>query len=416
MGAPPSDVAEGPYSAFRAIDAVARFFRRAAQRGPLALVLEDVHQAEGAALDLLEHLQRSIGDSKLLIVASCRPDEGRDREQLRALLDGALPHARSLDVAGLTKTEVSRWFDSAGGATDSHELSERVARATDGHPLLIANLLRALPVDFGAADLEQALARELFIPRNLSTSIRAGLDDLDKDSLELVRVASVLGEEPWLPVLGDLLQSSPAELGPALDRVLRAGVLERRESGRLRFTHALIRELLYRDLASERRLSLHAAAAGALSARLEDHPELVVEAAHHALAASPCVKVDETIELLVKAAGWARRRLAFGLAAEHLRGALQTLDLGGPAPRKRAELLLDLTRNLHLAGRAEEAVRASNELYEIGHAGENGEYMAAAVLGDYEIRQEAALVDLVFHDKLARRRGRPRPLLGVTRP
>jgi DNA-binding winged helix-turn-helix (wHTH) protein/tetratricopeptide (TPR) repeat protein len=400
LGAPPSEVAEGPYSAFRALDAIARFWRRASERAPLALVLEDVHLAESAALDLLFYLQRLLWDSKLLLVATCRSAEGRDRKQLRALLDGELAHARTLLVSGLTKSEVSRWFDSLGGAADARELSERVARTTDGHPLLITNLLRALPSDFGAADLEQALARELFIPENLSTSIGKELERLQPEVIDLVKTASVLGEELWLPVLADLMQVAPADLGPALDRALRAGVLQRHESGRLRFTHALIREHLYRELDAAHRLSLHAIAASAFSARLADHPELVIEAAHHAVAASPCVRVDETVELLVKAASWARRRLAFGLAAEHLGFALQTLDLGGPAPRKRAGLLLDLAQNLHLAGRAEEAVRAYQELYELSAANDDHNGKAESLVGEYDVRREAIIADGVFQQRL----------------
>ena len=404
---PPSEIAEGPYSAFRALDAVARFFRRAAEQNPLALVLEDIHLADGAALDLLEHLQRSLAESRLLIVATCRSLEARERRQLRALLEGTLPHGRTLELGGLTKGDVSRWFEHAGGAADALELTERVTRTTDGHPLLIANLIRALPSGFGAAELEQALARELCIPENLSASIRKQIECFEPDVIELLRTASVLGEEVWLPVLAELRQCPPSELGPPLDRALRGGILERRESGRLRFTHALVRDHLYGELDSARRLELHVAAAAAFSRRFDDHPELVVEAAHHAMAASPMVKVEETVELLVKAADWARKRLAFGLAAEHLQWALQVVDLGGPAPRRRAELLLLFAQSLHLAGRVEEAVRAYHELYEIGDANDDGEHMALALLGDHEIRQEAATVDSLFHAKLGRVMSRP---------
>jgi DNA-binding winged helix-turn-helix (wHTH) protein len=404
-----SGLAEGPYSAFRALDAVARFWRRASERGPLALVLEDLHLAEGAALDLLEHLLRSISSSMLLVVATGRAVEARQRKQLRALLEGAVLHTRTLELAGLTKRDVSRWFHSAGAVDDANELTERVTRATDGHPLLIANLLRALPPEFDAADLDQALARGLFIPDNLSASIRAELERLESEALAFVRTASVLGEEPWLPVIAELMQCASGKLGPALDRALRAGILERHDSGRLRFTHALVRDHLYGSLEPSRRLELHAAAAAALSARLQDHPELIVEAAHHAVAASPGANVEGTIALLVKAATWARRRLAFGLAAEHLRWALQTLDLGGPAPRLRAELLLQFAQSLHLAGRAEDAVRAYHELYELGEANDFDDVLAAGIFGDYDIRLEAVLVDPRFHARLAGAVSRPRP-------
>jgi DNA-binding winged helix-turn-helix (wHTH) protein len=400
VGAPATELTEGPYSGFRVLDAVARVCRSASQRRPLALVLEDAHLAEDSALDVIEHLYRSITDSRILLLVTARATEARERAKLRALLDGASLHARTLELRGLNKTDVSRWFEGAGAAADAHDLAERVTRVTDGHPLLIANLLRSLPPGFGAADLEQALARTLFIPENVSSSIRAELERLDPDVLELARTASVLGEEPWLPVLADLSERAPAALAPVIDRALLAGILERREAGRLRFRHALIREISYRGLTSERRLALHAAAASAIQARLESHPELIVEAAHHAMAASPCVEVNETVDLLVRAADWARRRLAFALASEHLRWALQTLDLGAPAPRRRAELLLKLAQSLHLAGRTEDAVRTYHELYEIGEANGYRDYQAEALLGGYDIRREGIIADATFQRRL----------------
>jgi hypothetical protein len=400
VAVPPSDITEGPYSAFRALDAVARFLRRATDHSALALVLEDVHLAEGAALDLIEHLQRSIAESNLLIVLTCRPGEAHERKQLRALLEGTLPRVRTLELGGLAKLEVARWIESAGGSVSSLELTERVTRTTDGHPLLIANLLRALPGGFSAADLEHLLTRELFIPENLGTTIRKDLERLEPETLDLVRTASVLGEEAWIPALAALRRTSPATLGPALDRALRTGIFERRESGRLRFTHALIRELLYRELDSAHRMELHAAAARAFANRLEDHPEFVIEAAHHAMAASPSVNVDETVELLVKAAGWARRRLAFELAAEHLRWALQTLDLGGPAPHKRAQLLLLFAQSLHLAGRVEDSLRTYRELYELSFAHAYQDRLTDALTGDFDIRVEATIADNDYQQRL----------------
>lgn len=389
---------EGPYKTFRVLDAVCKFWRRCAQNEPLVVFLEDLHLADEAALTLLELVCRSIGQSRLLLVATCRTREAGSRPVLRAALEGALPHVSCIELRGLPESDVAGWLAALAGAQLGSRIPGLVQRATGGHPLLIGNLVRRLPRNFTSDDL--SLLRELRAPEPIAASIRAELGRLSAPALALLGLASILGEVISLPALAELARATLSDTMLTLQEAIHAGFLLLAAGGRLRFSHALLQDTLYHDLDPGQRQDLHRAAGQAFRERLAEHPEYITQAAYHFMAAMPRVDLDDALALSLQAAEWARRHVAYGQAVEYYARALQLLELGEISPRRKAELLRELGRMQHLAGHSDDAVRSYGDLYELSRRNDFHDLEAAALLGHYETRLELTISEQAFHVRL----------------
>lgn len=402
---------ESAYAKFRLLNAVCKFWERAARSTPLMLVLEDVHLADGDALELLEFACRSFGQTSLLLVATCRTLEAGMRHTLRSALEGALPHVQCIELTGLAESDVVSWLEASGGMRRASRIGGPVQRATAGHPLLIANLVRLLPRGFGTEDLQ--LLHELRAPEPIAASIRAELATSGEAVLELLRLASILGEVVSLPVLASLAGTSLDDVMSRLEEPLRRGLLRLTGSGRVCFAHALVQNTLYRDLAPTRRQELHLAACAAFRQRLFERPEQVVQAAYHSMAAVPHVDLEDALELALRAAGWARQHLAYAVAVEYYARALHLLELGEFGARRRCELLQELARMQHLAGHSDAAVATYDELFELSRQADLPAMSAAALLGHYETRLELTVLDGAFHVRLRETLARVRDRNGL---
>jgi predicted ATPase len=109
---------------------------------------------------------------------------------------------------------------------------------------------------------------------------------------------------------------------PLVDSAVRAAVLEDDESGHLRFSDDLFRDVLYHRLPAAKRSALHLSAAGLL----EQHPSpaaTAAEIAYHRSMAWPLGDRDRAVAALTEAAREATARTAFDEAAAHLRRAVE---------------------------------------------------------------------------------------------
>ncbi len=229
------------------------------RRRPTVAVLEDVHWADDATLDLLRFLGRRLGGTRAVVIATYRRDEVGPRHPLRAAL-GDL--ASSSDVARLSLGPLSREAVrrlAAGSGVDPDELY----RLTAGNPFFATEVVAT------AGDR---------LPTTVSDAVgaRVGrLPDVARTTLESASLVGVVVEPALLAELG-----SSAE---AIEACLSGGLLHELE-GRLAFRHELTRVAVADTISGPRRRGLHAA----VLAALERVPELqsdLATLAHHAAAA-----------------------------------------------------------------------------------------------------------------------------------
>ncbi|MFG2108940.1 BTAD domain-containing putative transcriptional regulator [Micromonospora chersina] len=239
--------------------------RAAARRGPVLLVLDDLHRADEDTLDLLAALFTGPEPvtGPVLAVGTYRATG------ITPALTGALARlARTEPVrvylGGLAEAETAHLVRAVAGPAD--EDTVRVLhRRSGGNPFFARELARLLAAE-GAAALDT-------VPAGVRDVIRHRLAQLPEPTRTVLRQAAVLGRDLDADVLAAL--AGEEAMLDAVDRAAQAGFLT---PDGTRFGHILVRDTLYTDLSAPRRARWHAAVGAALE-RLR--PDDVTALAHH---------------------------------------------------------------------------------------------------------------------------------------
>jgi predicted ATPase len=230
--------------------------------GPTLAVLEDVHWADEATLDLLRFLARRLDRTATLLLATYRDDELARVHPLRIVL-GDVGAERRIALPPLSAAGVRALAE--GSEVDPVELY----RLTGGNPFFATEVLAAGAVGVPESVRDAVLARA------------AGLSESGRNVLD---AAAVIGGRVELELLEVVLDESPY----ALDECLAAGVLQADRSG-VSFRHELARRAVEEALDPVKSLGLHERVLRALlaagiadAARLAYHAELARDTARRA--------------------------------------------------------------------------------------------------------------------------------------
>jgi DNA-binding winged helix-turn-helix (wHTH) protein/tetratricopeptide (TPR) repeat protein len=337
---------------FRFIDSLASFVRRAAERWPIAIMIDDLQRADPPTLQLLCFLAREIEGSRVLLAAATRPwgngSEDPDRRHPYALA----PLAHTIELHGFARSEIAHFLEQRLRSLPPEQVVEQLAQRTGGNPLFLEQILRESPLCVLDAP-----------GRGLRAAIERHVQVLSEECRGTLRAASVLGREFSLEVLRDVSSGNAERLLAGLQAAVASGVLQHRPGGldSYRFAHVLIREALYLELSIAERARLHWQAGLALEARgAGANDAMVSELAEHFVAGAAAdgrerrERRERALHYTLRAAGVARRCLAYEDAARHLDRALELLDTGAD-PRQRLGLLLEQGELLKSAGRARDA-------------------------------------------------------------
>jgi predicted ATPase len=183
--------------------------------------------------------------------------------------------------------------------------------ATAGNPFFVDEFLRSLLAD-GVLDFDAS--GPLRIPAGVRSVVRQRLGILPRVDVEVLDVAAVIGRTFDIATIAAATERSTGDVLRSLTAALRHGVVEQ-HSGRLaefRFRHAVIREVVYEELAPERRLAIHRRVGCALEARSRSDPDrYAAELAHHFLMAAPLADDARFIDYATQAARRALDRMAY---------------------------------------------------------------------------------------------------------
>jgi DNA-binding SARP family transcriptional activator len=280
------------YVLFRAIEGL---LAAVCERGPLVLVLEDLHWAEIATVSLLRRLLTSPTGPPLMLVGTYRGRELANDHPLRELLADLHrePQVLRLELEGLQTRDVATLVAglSDGPANSADELLARsLERNTNGNPFFITELVRGLN-DNGALVNERGHVRlkadsDLTgqLPISITETLSRRMARIDADVERCLQVGAVFGDEFDINLMSKIGDFGP--IGVALDDAVKAGVLiEGGEPGRFRFAHTLFQRYLYGELGAARRAALHGQVALALERALDTGRSSAADVARHWLAA-----------------------------------------------------------------------------------------------------------------------------------
>ncbi|HEX6870821.1 MAG TPA: AAA family ATPase, partial [Micromonosporaceae bacterium] len=336
---------------FRLHAAVSRWLARAAAQRPLALVIDDLHDADSETMSLLTSVATGLDASATLLVTAFRPAEGQPRlvDTLAAL---ARLHPHRLNLAGFGPAEVERLVSLVCGEPVDHDTARLLTERTGGNPFYVRESARLLAA-------EGALVAISEVPEGVRDVLRRRTARLPPAAVSVLRLAAVVGREAEVDIL---LAAADTDEGGVLDACeagLIAGLLDEPAPGRVRFVHALVRDTMYTDLSLLRRARMHARVADALRAL---RPDDVSALAHHYAHAAGAGAAALAVEYSVRAAALAQRRYAHDAEVSLLRQALHSLTRGSAAePDDRDTREVDLLGQLLRAQVRAGAVAAARE-------------------------------------------------------
>ncbi len=254
-----------------------RFVEALADERPTVLVFEDLHWADDALLDFVDHLVDWATGVPLLVVATARP-ELLDR---RPGWGGGKRNAIAVSLAPLDDVETAQLISALleRPVLPAETQAKLLARA-GGNPLYAEQFARMLA--------ERGDAGE--VPETVQGIIAARLDALPPDEKGLLQDASVIGKLFWtgaLEAVSSIDQREAEQLLHALER--KEFVYRQRRSSvagetEHAFAHLLVQDVAYSQIPRAARADRHRLAAGWIESlgRTEDRAELL---AHHYLAA-----------------------------------------------------------------------------------------------------------------------------------
>jgi class 3 adenylate cyclase len=357
-----------PVPAEEAAWAFRRLLEVLAGRGPLVVVLDDLHWAEPTLLDLVEHVADFARAAPILLVAIARPEL---LEQRPGWAGGKL-NATTVLLEPLGEAESAELLDSLAGPAALPEAARRgITRAAEGNPLFLEELLAALVEEgrlrredgrwVAAADLAT-----LGIPPSIQALLTARLDRLDGADRAILERASVVGQVFEGSAVVELSPPErrhelPGRLGTLVRRELLRRVPSRlADDEGFQFRHQLLRDAAYDSIPKQTRAELHERFASWLERtagpRLREVEEILGYHLERAwgyrvelgMAGDGDRRLAEAAATRLGAAG--RRAMARGdlpAAANLLERAIALLADGDPARR---ELLVELADVLVTTG------------------------------------------------------------------
>jgi class 3 adenylate cyclase/tetratricopeptide (TPR) repeat protein len=302
-------------------EALLRQVEGLSQQQPVLMVFDDLHWIDPSSRELLDRVMERVAEWPVLLLAMFRPE-------FQPPWIGQ-PHVTMLTLARLDRRNTATMVANvAGNAMLLAEIVEEIAERTDGVPLFVEELTKAVlesGVQAGVA-LSAASHAGLSVPATLHASLMARLDRLGQDAKDIAQTGAAIGREFGFGLLASTTDLPEPQLHEALDRLTSAGLLFVRGTppeATYIFKHALVQDAAYGTLLRGRRQALHTRIAATLEDRF-----LEIVLAQPALLAQHCVAAglaEQAVAYWRKAGQQAMDRSAMTEALAQLRKGLDVL-------------------------------------------------------------------------------------------
>jgi len=352
---------------FLLFDDIATIVEYASQRCPLLLVLDDLHEADTAALQLLLFLARVLPRLRALIVGTYRESEAR-RIELAPILFGELAReGHRIPLHGLRNDDVRELIRHAAGTDPSGIVVDAVQGTAEGNPFFVDALVHQWRADGGQVDCLDPTLLRLRLPERARQVVAQRLSRLRDETRRVLEAAACLGLEFDAYLLAAIVEPA-SHAATALEeaRIQEVVAPPTGFSTTWRFAHALLRESICDDLGRPERAQLHLRIAEHLQAKLVPFPSSQLPAlAYHLREALPLVRASSVVDAAEGAARHLFSTLAFEQAAVWYTQAISIAEAAAALPERVPTLLLGLTHAWHRAAvpeRAREAVQRAQQL------------------------------------------------------
>ncbi|MES0881085.1 ATP-binding protein [Roseibium sp. SCP14] len=367
----------------RTLEALINQLTELAAHQPVLVVLEDAHWIDPTTLEMIERSLDVVGDCSVLVLLTSRPDNQPE-------LAGH-PHVTRLTLNRLGRAGLKDIIKRLGGEDLPQETIETIIARTDGVPLFVEELTKAV--------LETG---ETTIPASLHDSLMSRLDRFP-DVKEVAQAAACIGREFDFGLLVQIVDRKEPELASALDRLIAAELVFRRGStaaGGFIFKHALVRDAAHESLLKRKRQELHGKLVDVLERREDVIPEVL---ARHAEAAG---MAEKAIGHWSAAAALAMDRPAYKEAISSYQAAIdliQGFEEGPEWQRRELELQVKLGQALiaNLGYQAPAAMNAFERALELAEAIGEAQLLVPCLFGLWAGRYIGNKPSLEIADRMA---------------
>ncbi|MCP3802446.1 AAA family ATPase [Allokutzneria sp. A3M-2-11 16] len=330
--------ASSPSVRFRIYRAMRELLDVLAKDTSLVLALDDLHWADRASIELMEHLLRHPPRGRVLIAAAYRPRQLAPQLSTALLLANTQWYFEVVEVAPLTLAETADLLELGADDPRLTDLFE----ASRGNPFYaealseVATEARYLPGVF----------TEGSAPPAVLAALRSELYRLSAVVRRAAGAAAVLGD-PFTPdLVAEVAELDLPTAVAALDELVRQDVIRVSAGGsQFGFRHPLVRSVTYGDTESVWRFAAHRRAADALRAR---RSPVLLYAHHLERSAQPG---DHDAASVLSSAARSVLSTAPDTAASWLQTALRLLPTGEPYDAQRIELLSNLATAFSAIGK-----------------------------------------------------------------
>jgi len=246
---------------------------------PMLMLYEDAHWSDPTSTELLDLIVARTVSLRLLLIVTFRPEFtapwiGRPHVSLLSL--NRLPRReRGAIIAGVT-----------GGKSLPQEVAEQIIDRTDGVPLFVEELTKAviesgMLTDLGDRYVAKGPLPSLAIPATLHGSLLARLDRM-APVREVAQIGAALGRQFSHDLISAVATMPQSQVDGALAQLVSAELVYRRgvpPDAEYTFKHALVQDAAYQSMLKSRRVVLHARIADVLERSLPEpvEPEAELE-------------------------------------------------------------------------------------------------------------------------------------------
>lgn len=247
--------------------ALAAWVRAEASLVPVVVRIEDAHAIDRESRRAVAAMVRELQGLPVAFLVDWRPGERHASEGLD--LPAGVPYLE-VELGALNERDLARLVEAIAGAPPAPSLVRLVAERSGGVPLFAEQLVRLLhdegALEEGAGGLELARGAPP-LPGGAAALLVARLDRLPGAVRRIVQSAAILGAEPPVDLLGDLVAEGGGGVDGAVEAATAAGIWRPQGDGRLVFHHALMRDAAYEMQSMAVRRRLHARAGELLERR-----------------------------------------------------------------------------------------------------------------------------------------------------
>ena len=372
---------------FRLFDSMTTFLKNAAERAPLALIIDDLHSADRSSLLLLEFLAREVAETGLLIVGTYRHVEVDRGHPLTRTLGQLARHEANerITLEGLSVADIDRYIELVTGRAAPEGLAAAIHEQTEGNPFFVREIVALLIEEERLNNPEDVRSWRLTIPHGIRETIALRTARLTDTAHRVLTTASVSGRDFELPIVAQVADLDELDTLDALEEALGTGLIVESPPtpGGFRFTHAITRQTLYDDLSQARRLRMHLRTGETLEnstgGQLSKH---LLEIAQHFYLAASVGGSDKAISYLTEGGRQLYRSTAYDEAADFFERALEiSRDIEEADPELLSGVLCNLAEASLASGRSTYARDRYREAFDIAVECNLSEIVAKSAIG-----------------------------------